>query len=87
MQARAKAAAPTRDTSGAERGLGEGDSEDSSEEVDSSGDVAASSGVGGSEMTFVGKEMVRLDQSTNGLKAVSQLSPKTAVEGESSLVT
>ena len=80
-----------RETEGTEVEEDGGESDNSS---DAPGDAALSSGAeaettgeavdGG---TAVGKVIVRADQSTNGLKAVSQLRPKTAVDGESSLVT
>ena len=92
-----KAAAPIREMCGRDQGEevgGPGSSSGLESGVGSSGgasDVRLSRDdsdigevVGG---TVVRKEMVRADQSTNGLKAVSQLRPKTAVDGESSLVT
>ena len=47
----------------------DGDGADDSESEKGSGDVAASSGAGGSEtgVTVVGKVIVQADQSTNGL--------------------
>ena len=62
-------------------------SEDSSEVGFFSGDMALSAGDGGTGETTGGKVMVRAAQSIDGLKADSQLRPKTAVDGESSLVT